>query len=225
MSAGASAPSVEVAEEEGGGAAAPAPGGDSDEEASPKKTRRQSFRKGDQQRASVYEDDIQHCGYLQKQTQGAIKRFQKRYFEVSGHYLRYYESEKKKELKGALEIFQKDQVEDSVATKAMNVMGLYLKANLEFVRANYRKSMKLPFARSAPRDPCGISDMPSASKYSVGSVMPRAASATSVASPAPTPVCSISPISELAIRLPVDALTSAPRSSCRPPPGSWSHAT
>ncbi len=46
-------------------------------------------------------------------------------------------------LKGALEVFQKEQQGDTVVTKAMNVMGLYLKANLEFVRANYRKSMKV----------------------------------------------------------------------------------
>ena len=35
----------------------------------------------------------------------------------------------KKELKGALEIFQKENQGDSVVTKAMNVMGLYLKVS------------------------------------------------------------------------------------------------
>jgi hypothetical protein len=91
-------------EASGGSAAAASPGFAADGETSPKKSRRQSFKKGDQQRASVWSDDIMQCGYLQKQSQGALKRFQKRYFEASGHYLRYYESEKKQELKGALDM-------------------------------------------------------------------------------------------------------------------------
>ena len=99
-----STPSDGAEEEAAGGGAAAEAAPSAEGEVSPKKTRRQSFRKGEQQRASVYGDDIQQCGYLQKQTQGAIKRLQKRYFEVSGHYLRYYESEKKKELKGALDM-------------------------------------------------------------------------------------------------------------------------
>ena len=38
------------------------------------------------------------AGYLQKQTSGAVKRWQKRWFVVAGHYLRYYKSEPKERL-------------------------------------------------------------------------------------------------------------------------------
>ena len=36
-------------------------------------------------------------GYLEKQSSGLVKKWQSRYFELSGHYLKYYE--KKEEIK------------------------------------------------------------------------------------------------------------------------------
>jgi hypothetical protein len=47
-------------------------------------------------RKSVFVEDgsaVLQSGYLQKQSTGVFKRWQKRFFLVSGHYLKYYESE------------------------------------------------------------------------------------------------------------------------------------
>ena len=37
------------------------------------------------------------CRYLQKLSSGTVKRWQSRYFELSGHYLKYYEEKGKKD--------------------------------------------------------------------------------------------------------------------------------
>jgi hypothetical protein len=45
-------------------------------------------------RKSVFADEagVLQSGYLQKQSTGVFKRWQKRYFVISTHYLKYYES-------------------------------------------------------------------------------------------------------------------------------------
>jgi ankyrin repeat protein len=57
-----------------------------------KKGRRMSFNKSKNTfRASVYEGETKAEGYLSKQTTGFRKRWQNRFFVLSGHYLKYYE--------------------------------------------------------------------------------------------------------------------------------------
>ena len=43
-------------------------------------------------------------GTLEKQSSGLRKRWQKRHFEVAGHYLKYYADASKAELKGAVDL-------------------------------------------------------------------------------------------------------------------------
>jgi hypothetical protein len=74
--------------------------------------RRKSFIKGGKNlRASVCTSDVLLCGTLKKKSSSAPKRFQKRYFEATGHYLNYYKDESKKQLKGTLDLEDCDSVE------------------------------------------------------------------------------------------------------------------
>jgi hypothetical protein len=34
--------------------------------------------------------DVEQCGYLEKRTSSSSKKWQRRYFEIAGHYLRYF---------------------------------------------------------------------------------------------------------------------------------------
>ena len=49
---------------------------------------RKSSRKKSGFRKSTFGQDCQIKGFLEKKSQGAFKRWQRRYFEVAGHYLR-----------------------------------------------------------------------------------------------------------------------------------------
>jgi cytoskeletal protein RodZ len=59
------------------------------------------------QRRSVFQQPILREGYLEKQSSGRIQKWQSRYFELSGHYLKYYENKETKSdetLKGAVDL-------------------------------------------------------------------------------------------------------------------------
>jgi hypothetical protein len=71
--------------------------------------RKSSFgkvNKGAKVRGSVFTSAIVVEGYLKKHSTGIIKRWQKRYFAVKGHYLNYYENENMgdKQLKGTIDL-------------------------------------------------------------------------------------------------------------------------
>jgi len=57
-------------------------------------------------RNSVFEAPVIMEGWLKKHSTGMIKRWQKRYFTIAGHYMKYYEDEAKDEktLKGTIDI-------------------------------------------------------------------------------------------------------------------------
>ena len=44
-------------------------------------------------RNSVFQSPVLMEGYLKKHSSGVIKRWQKRFFAIKGHYLNYYENE------------------------------------------------------------------------------------------------------------------------------------
>jgi hypothetical protein len=50
------------------------------------------------------QDVILREGWLEKQSSGTFKQWQKRYFRLSGHYLTYYADEKTDEVKGACDL-------------------------------------------------------------------------------------------------------------------------
>ena len=58
-------------------------------------------------RGSVFEQSVLKEGYLLKQSSGMTKSWQSRYFELSGHYIKYYEKKETKsdkEIKGAVDL-------------------------------------------------------------------------------------------------------------------------
>jgi hypothetical protein len=55
-------------------------------------------------RDSVATEAVLREGWLQKQSSGTFKQWQKRYFRLSGHYLTYYADEKTDEVKGACDL-------------------------------------------------------------------------------------------------------------------------
>jgi hypothetical protein len=58
-------------------------------------------------RGSVFEQSVLKEGYLVKQSSGMTKSWQSRYFELSGHYIKYYEKKEVKSdetLKGAVDL-------------------------------------------------------------------------------------------------------------------------
>jgi hypothetical protein len=66
--------------------------------------RRDSIKKGQgESRSSAY-GDAQHSSYLFKKGSKAPKRYQKRFFELNGHYLNYYADETRLTLKGTLDL-------------------------------------------------------------------------------------------------------------------------
>ena len=71
--------------------------------------RKSSFgkiKKGAKTRGSVFTSAVAVEGYLKKHSSGVIKRWQKRYFAIKGHYLNYYENENMgdKQLKGTIDL-------------------------------------------------------------------------------------------------------------------------
>ena len=58
-------------------------------------------------RASVQEQgDVEVCGYLEKKGSGAFGKWKRRFFDGSGHYLRYYTDEQRTLLLGAVDLSQ-----------------------------------------------------------------------------------------------------------------------
>jgi serine/threonine protein kinase len=58
-------------------------------------------------RPSVCQQPVLKEGYLEKQSSGAVKKWQSRYFEISGHYLNYYEKREARSeqaVKGAFDL-------------------------------------------------------------------------------------------------------------------------
>jgi tetratricopeptide (TPR) repeat protein len=58
-------------------------------------------------RPSVFQQLVLKEGYLEKQSSGAVKKWQSRYFEISGHYLNYYEKKEARSeqaVKGAFDL-------------------------------------------------------------------------------------------------------------------------
>eukprot|EP00935_MAST-01C_sp_MAST-1C-sp1_P002436 g2436.t1 len=58
-------------------------------------------------RSSVFQQSVIKEGYLEKQSSGMIKQWQRRYFELSGHYLKYYEDKGTKSddtVKGTIDV-------------------------------------------------------------------------------------------------------------------------
>ena len=43
-------------------------------------------------RDSMFGQSVLKEGYLEKESSGMLKKWQRRYFELSGHYLKYYET-------------------------------------------------------------------------------------------------------------------------------------
>ena len=43
-------------------------------------------------RSSMFGQSVLKEGYLEKESSGMLKKWQRRYFELSGHYLKYYET-------------------------------------------------------------------------------------------------------------------------------------
>ena len=72
-----------------------------------RKQRSSSAFKADMSRQSVFKQPVLKEGYLEKQSSGLMKKWQSRYFELSGHYLKYYEKKEGKSddtLKGAVDL-------------------------------------------------------------------------------------------------------------------------
>ena len=73
----------------------------------PRRRASSSFSKADRDelRASAYGVGAarSQCGYLLKQTSGAVKRWQRRFFFMQGHYLNYMETQESTGVKGALD--------------------------------------------------------------------------------------------------------------------------
>ena len=67
-------------------------------------------------RASMYEGEQLHEGYLDKLGSKGRKRWQKRYFSARGHYLKYFADDSKAEVKGALDLnaIQSCTIEETV---------------------------------------------------------------------------------------------------------------
>ena len=63
-------------------------------------------------------------GYAQKQSSGLVKKFQSRYFVLSGHYLRYYENkdsnDRSEQPKGVVDL--KDVREVAVADELITIV-------------------------------------------------------------------------------------------------------
>jgi tetratricopeptide (TPR) repeat protein len=58
-------------------------------------------------RPSVFQQPVLKEGYLEKQSSGTVKKWQSRYFEISGHYLNYYdkkEARSEQAVKGAFDL-------------------------------------------------------------------------------------------------------------------------
>ena len=58
-------------------------------------------------RPSVFQQPVLKGGYLEKQSSGPVKKWQSRYFEISGHYLNYYEKKEARSeqaVKGAFDL-------------------------------------------------------------------------------------------------------------------------
>jgi hypothetical protein len=57
-------------------------------------------------RNSVFQSPVLMEGYLKKHSSGVIKRWQKRFFAIKGHYLNYYENENMSDtqLKGTIDL-------------------------------------------------------------------------------------------------------------------------
>jgi Leucine-rich repeat (LRR) protein len=75
-------------------------------------------------RGFVFEQSVLKEGYLEKQSSGMTKSWQSRYFELSGHYIKYYEKKETKSdeaLKGAVDLKDVRKV-TSAGTKIAIVM-------------------------------------------------------------------------------------------------------
>jgi hypothetical protein len=107
--------------------------------------RRKSFVKaGKNLRASVCTSDVLLCGTLKKKSSGTPKRFQKRYFEATGHYLNYYKDESKKQLKGTLDMDDCESVDlnDANVVLHMNYGGkVKLKAGDQSTAMNWAEGL------------------------------------------------------------------------------------
>jgi hypothetical protein len=70
------------------------------------------------QRGSVFQQPVLKEGYLEKQSSGMVKKWQSRYFELSGHYIKYYEKKESKSdetLKGAVDLQEISEVTSQAA--------------------------------------------------------------------------------------------------------------
>jgi hypothetical protein len=68
--------------------------------------RRPSKIKMKQFRRSVHEGDLILEGYLEKRSSGVRKQWLHRFFALSGHYLKYYESDLKNQVKAVIDLYQ-----------------------------------------------------------------------------------------------------------------------
>jgi len=84
-------------------------------------------------RGSVFQQPVLKEGYLEKQSSGMVKKWQSRYFELSGHYLKYYEKKEGKSdetLKGAVDLQEISEV-TSQSANVIIVMNDGKKLNLK----------------------------------------------------------------------------------------------
>jgi hypothetical protein len=68
--------------------------------------RRPSKIKMKQFRRSVHEGDLILEGYLEKRSSGMKKQWLHRFFAISGHYLKYYDSDLKNQVKAVIDLYQ-----------------------------------------------------------------------------------------------------------------------
>jgi hypothetical protein len=64
-------------------------------------------------RGSVFQQPVLKEGYLEKRSSGLVKKWQSWYFELSGHYIKYYERKQTKSdgtLKGAVDLQEISEV-------------------------------------------------------------------------------------------------------------------
>jgi ankyrin repeat protein len=88
--------------------------------------RRHSFIKPSEVKGSALDGDLLMQGYMQKLSSGMRKKWQERFFVVTGHYLRYYESENRKKLKGVLDLNDVQSVELLMQGEGPDAIGVIL---------------------------------------------------------------------------------------------------
>ena len=89
-------------------------------------------------RGSVFSNGTVHDGYLEKQTHGKIKRWQRRHFRLSGHYLAYFATEEDSECKGSMDL---NTLREMNVVSAMQIDLLFTGGQKTTLRATSESAM------------------------------------------------------------------------------------